>query len=1215
MKFRGLIITSALLFNLLPTPSLAGTTGGIHGRVTDATTGAPVAGAKVDALSASQAASAVTDASGDFQFNSLSPDDYFVTVAKEGYGSSSSESYVFADQIVSLDLKLGKQVTKAQAMALGIVEPGVTSNFASIDAGTIGAFRGLQGNDSYDQTYAAMNSQPGIFSPQGQPGWYQRIYIRGGDQDQPGYEYDGIPVERRDWQSSPLINFSNLGVQELQVYTGGLLATSDATGIAGYVNEVVKSGTAPAYANFTIGTGGPMFYHSLQFEAGDATDNFSYYIGMLGANSSYRYVNQSNGAGLQPGYFFPVQLDATGVYCNAVPSGFTAVSTPVAPVAGMCFDSGQRAWNGNAGFVSAPGSVYGIETTWDRENVANFHFQIPHKRNHALKDDIQLLAMESDIYNIFQNSLNDFNGPWANVFGGAGFSWQDGVQYTAPVFQAPSCPGLTPLAGTTSLCTGSESIYSYPGSPPHSYLAAMPNNKGDYWSNGAAIVKLQYQWNINERSFLRAFGYTTYSDWLLNSPGTINTNYGLMAADWEPVTHTSGFIANYANQLNKHNYLTISSGYERTLTHGWSSFGLFGEPYTAISNLVDARGYCYSPTSGTQTSCYNWSARGTIGTDPSLGLPGPVPTNLTTACGAGGSLVGTAACTNSAQWMVTENGMNHLTWDATPIFTSIGFNDQWRPTDRWTFDVGFRAENFRYKFPNVLQGFPARQFWFNTYNNEHCFATGQPNIQLLTPVLVTPGTGGLPPNCAAFVPTNALGAPLYTSIAGIAPTNMTPNSPSSTSTTVYEPRVGLAVTLNRENVVRASYGVGARPPTTAWMQFGGQIQDLASFLGNGFSQYGFNSPVHALQPDRSYNLDATWEHEFKGTDIGFRITPYVRKTANQQQVFAYDAVLGLTAGVNVGHQVSSGVEFELAKGNFNNQGLSFKLAYTHNRSRIQYANFASGTNVIDQINYYVHQYNQYTQWCNPALHTVDPNVCGLNYTGANAQPTLGGVINPYYGVSAPATPFDRNASYTTYTVFPAPFYGDNGFEMPDFGSLTVNYRHGKWAVTPSIVYQSGSYYGNPLTWPGYDPASCAPSAGPGTLANPTSCTRAIFIPRTGTQFDQIGQFRQPSRWSGDMQISYDVNKRVRAHLTLMHIFDSCPQRGYAWDRSYVCEYSQLPSNVLPPIGNVTTLPLAAGVTPPPELKYPYGAWNINYNTDYQGVVTPFQANFSLEIKL
>ncbi len=689
-----------------------------------------------------------------------------------------------------------------------------------------------------------------------------------------------------------------------------------------------------------------------------------------------------------------------------------------------------------------------------------------------------------------------------------------------------------------------------------------------------------------------------------------------MAADWEPATHTAGANLSYANQFNKQNYFTVSAGYERTLTHGWSSSGFFGQYYTPVANLTDGT-YCYNPTSGAQGSCYDASAR-----QPLCAYAPAGASYVYAPCVAPplAAPAGTPGAAPGVNWMITENAQNHYSWDATPIFTSFGFNDQWRPNGRWTFDIGFRTETYKYQFPNVLAGFPSRSFWFNSYNNEHCFQSGVQTIQALTPTLVAPLNlgGGCGPG-----PRNFLGTPLYTSVLNFAATNVTASNPSSISSSVYEPRVGFAFTLNPDNVIRGAYGVGARPPTTAWMQFGGQMQDLASFLGNNFLQYGFNSPVHPLQPDRSYNVDATWEHNFKGTDMGFRVTPYVRKVANQQQVFAYNAVLGLTAGLNVGHQVSSGIEFEFAKGNFNSQGMSWKLAFTHNRSRITYANFGNGTNVIDQINYYIHQYNQYTSACAAGAVTNTTSLCGLNYSGANAQPTFSvagaQVYNPYYG-NAPATAFDRGASYTTYDVFPAPFYGDNGYEMPDFGSLTLNYRHGKWAFTPSLVFQSGSYYGNPLTMPGYDPASCTASAiaaPSGLYANPISCQRAIFTPQllSGlSQFDQIGQFRQPWRLSGDMQISYDMSSRVHAHLTLMHVFDRCFQRGYTWDRPYVCEYSQLPGNTLPTLGNITTLPLA-GVAPPKELQYPYGAWNINYNTDYQGVVTPFQVNLELEIKI
>ena len=1127
------------------TSAIAGTTGGVAGRVVDATTNTPLAAAAVRLESPSQTAVTTSDAAGAFRVAALVPDTYSVTVERKGYETLRVPGInVFADQVATIKLQLlakSLQVIARVKSARGLVEPGVTSNVASLNVSAIDATAALSGPGSVTQLYGSMTSVPGIFSPQGQSGWYQTLYIRGGDQDQVGYEYDGIPVARRDWQNAPVINFSRLGVQELQIYTGGIPATSDATGISGYVNVVAKSGTAPGFLTLQAETGAPAFEHSLQFEAGGTTQNFSYYLGLLGANQSYRYVDQNNGAGLSgTSFFFPVQLQ-NAMGCPAG-HGCTYVS------------SGQQTWNTTPGFVSAPGNVYAIANTWDRENVINLHFALPHKFG-PFKDDIQLLWMESLLANDFYSSLNDYNGPWQNVNGGHGLIWQDGVYYGGPVFAPPQA--------------GQTRNYFFPSSPAHPFQGLLPGNQPDTWSLQAAIVKAQFLHAISAQSYFRIFAYTTYSDWLLDAPASLNFFYGLEAADWEPNTHTFGLHADYANQLGRFNYLTASLSYERTPTVGWSSFGLFGQPSTPISNLIDKNWNCYNPTTGALDSCYDAPARGTIA-DPAPTIAAPP---------------GSPAAINRAHWVITETGQNYLTWTATPRFTSAAFSDKYAPNDRLTVDLGLRLERFEYTFGNTAAGYPARAFWFATFNREHCFG---PN--LIEPVLRSPGTP-----CPA----------------GTSPTDIQNVEPSSQATTVSEPRSGFAYVLSRDDVLRGSYGVYARPPPTSWLQFGGQMQDLASFIGNGFSYYGFNTPVHALSPDESYNLDLTWEHQFHGSNIGFRLTPYLRSTANQQQIFAYDAVLGLTAGLNVGHQVSSGVEFLMSQGSFERSGLSWRLAYTYDTSRIRYSNFPSGHNVIDSINYYVEQYNRFTHAC----AKPNPSVCGAANAGSDALPSFpNGVVNPYYD-SAPAPLFDRNGEYTTYDIFPAPFAGDNGYEVPNFATFTLNYRVARLTVTPSLSYSSGSFYGNPLTWPGYDPSSCTPLPGygpkhPGPPQLP-SCASAIFIPRAGDSFDTIGEFRQPWRLSGNLDLGYDANPRVKVSLSLLHVFDTCGQRGYPWDRSFVCRYSQLPSNVLPPVGNFAT-PANPG---PAQLRYPYAAWNSNLNTDYLGVTIPFEAVFKVSVRL
>ncbi|MBV8197551.1 MAG: carboxypeptidase regulatory-like domain-containing protein [Candidatus Eremiobacteraeota bacterium] len=102
-------IAAVLLLALFAQPLVvqAGTLGGISGVVTDAKTGAPVAGAHLTITSGSQQATATTDARGHYIAFTLQPDDYTITAEKDGYSSTSlAGCSVFADQTQLYDLKL-----------------------------------------------------------------------------------------------------------------------------------------------------------------------------------------------------------------------------------------------------------------------------------------------------------------------------------------------------------------------------------------------------------------------------------------------------------------------------------------------------------------------------------------------------------------------------------------------------------------------------------------------------------------------------------------------------------------------------------------------------------------------------------------------------------------------------------------------------------------------------------------------------------------------------------------------------------------------------------------------------------------------------------------------------------------------------------------------------------------------------------------------------
>lgn len=106
---RSALGALGLLFALATQTSwaLAGTSGGIAGTITDANTGAPIAGVHLKISSPSQSVDVVTDAHGHYIAFSLQPDDYTLTATKDGYAARSLDGYsVFADQTQRYDLQL-----------------------------------------------------------------------------------------------------------------------------------------------------------------------------------------------------------------------------------------------------------------------------------------------------------------------------------------------------------------------------------------------------------------------------------------------------------------------------------------------------------------------------------------------------------------------------------------------------------------------------------------------------------------------------------------------------------------------------------------------------------------------------------------------------------------------------------------------------------------------------------------------------------------------------------------------------------------------------------------------------------------------------------------------------------------------------------------------------------------------------------------------------
>ncbi|MDQ6930245.1 MAG: carboxypeptidase regulatory-like domain-containing protein [Candidatus Eremiobacteraeota bacterium] len=1141
----------------------AGTTGGIQGRVTDRTSGAPLAGVTVALSSPSQSATNVSDAAGGYRFLSLAPDSYTLTFTKSGYDPVSQAGFsVFADQTQSLSISMNKSLQEigrvTSRSSNDLVKAGTTSDVYSINAAGAEAAAALGGSGGLNSAYSAIASVPGANVAQGQQGWYQTVSIRGGDIDQVGYELDGIPVNRA-YDNAPQTMLSGLGQQELQVYTGGTPASADASGIAGYINQVIRTGTFPGYATVNAALGSPAFYHKLSAEAGGSTPsrNFSYYIGLAGVTQDYRYLDSSNGAG-DPRFFYP--LDVGGVTTVAgCPSGFTASALNNA---GPCY---QLPYNGPGSYAAfSNGNAYAIANTNQRDTVANVHFQIPHRQG-SIKDDIQLLWLTSEINLGYYSSINDLGGPTAinnDPFQGAPPVFQDHYVYAGQLF-APFDPNAV-------------SQYFFPSTSHQRAFrnSNLPLNARDTNDNGVGIVKAQYQKNFNESSYARIYLYSLYSNWFIYGPVSAALDYSAEIGDYEIPNHTVGANLSYANQINAKNLLSASVSYTTSNTQRLSGTGFPGN-ILSFTN-PNGNGTCFDPASGLPASCFGAGTPSAYNPFPTGG--GPV-LPATPDCTANPGL---PACVANAKFLVTSTGYKANLNQVHPKFTAVSVSDLWRPNDRVTVNAGLRVENYSFDLGSTTG--PARPFWFNAYNNEYCVG----------PAGAFNNFGG--PACNVAFP-------------GTTQAHLVNESGGTLSSTVVQPRFGMTYQASPYTVYRASFGVYARPENSSWVQYNTVQQDLPSFLGSNFASYGFTSPRHNIRPDVSYNYDLSLERSIRGTDWSFKLSPFYRSTKDQLQNFFINPQNGLESGLNVGRQKSYGVELALRKGDFSRDGFSGQLSYTYTNSKIKYGNFSgSSTNIIDLLNNYITQYNAYTAM--PAF-----------VKGTDGQ----AVANPYAG--KPAQPlFDRNGDYTTYDVIPAPYAAGNGYETPHVLSLILNYRKNKFNISPSMTYSSGASYGSPLSWPGYVPDQCtnnSATAGAPLLAPPQGCSNFtssgsfFFIPDVYTgKFDNLGAFKQPSRITMNLSMGYDISDKVKANLILTGLVDSCKQRGYAWDDSNICVYSTFPSGILSPVGNFAGPGLPnANPNVPVQLAYPYSYWSNINNTGFVGVKLPFQAVFSLKFKI
>ncbi|HEY1977465.1 MAG TPA: TonB-dependent receptor, partial [Candidatus Baltobacteraceae bacterium] len=1056
-------------------------------------------------------------------------------------------------------------------------------------------------------------------------------------------------------------------------------------------------GTYPGYASATLGIGTPVFYHQAQVEVGGATPdrNFSWYAGFSGYNQDYRFLTQDNGAPFEtPNNIFSAGgSGGSQAYagCSTVTCQGVKASCPANMPAFNATTPPQGCW----GFYG--GSAGATSMITDREDVINLHFGIPKKN--GMRDDIQVLWSASALGNDSYSSLNNLGGT-VNQF----FYTYAGAKYAPPTcgqtvtvagwagLTSPGCvPSVRPALGAylpyadqvvynlpfgTPIASSASnfiapSIYKAPSTPAHAFGGPIDpyDNSLQTYENDTGIAKLQYTYALSNSAFLRAYGYTFYSDWLQNGPifgATGESTASLPSPQYDLMTHSVGGALDFNDQINDQNLLTADYNYTQAgVIRFNNSSAIAGAGTTPIGYM--AGGKCYDAHSGKAQPCLSSTYY-----DVALGAsvhPTRVFTPGQTGVGGNGS-----TCDNPAGgfpepcgWVSnaiagpTGFANGNATWDTLwnsdvtgslntvkPQFSNAAFSDQFRPNDKIMINASLRYDNFTYGLPNPTGG--ADAFYANMTANYTCVQASN------NAVFTTPLQAGQPPPAAAEyvlgdcnkgvaaltgLPASGWVHPNGKTQDGVSAPNFTATSPGSFALDYWQPRVSATFTESPDTVWRFSAGRYAAPPISASVQYLSASGDDRSVWNNTMN-LGFYSPFHPIPGITSAQYDFSYERHITGTDMSLKLTPYYTWVNDWQQQTFIGA--GFVTQVPVGVNRDYGVEFQFTKGDFNRPGLSGLFSFTYTNSKVQFQNVGLSTggiipNQTIQLNQAIAQYNALTK-AGGGAPCYKAGV-GVACT-AHPSHTFSVISNPYYNQPEQGL-LDPNGWYNPYVTAIAPNLNGivNSYISPATATLLLNYRHDKWAITPSVQFQAGSWYGSPLDVNGYDPRACEFSSlhdGIAT-ANPHQCdVNTVYAgglgplgyfyipdPQTG-HFSAIGSYEAPAILTGNLQITYDVSPKIKLTATGTNLFRSCfggtpePWTAVYQPSPWTCGYfpaggllnsTTYPSNFYNGKG-ITDAKANGGVVTPWTQSYTPSTGN---NGAIGGIVTPWNVYLNAQIKI
>jgi hypothetical protein len=915
---------------------------------------------------------------------------------------------------------------------------------------------------------------------------------------------------------------------------------------------------------------------------------------------------------------------------------------PVCPLVGAKFDFPQQGcWQFYSGISSSPSQIA------DREDVINLHMGIP--KANGLRDDVQFLWSGSALSNYFYQSPNDIGpgndqfiqsffgtnargpancgplqvGPGLTVngcsnlagFGGTnpcypncaqigsvlslGSQWvcnprnpagQNGCSFSYLPYAdnvAYNLPFGTPIAtGPTNI--KAPGVYMAPNTPSHAFGGPIPLNDDNLNTiqNDTGITKLQYTYALSQSAYLRAYGYSFYSDWMQLDPVYGSTDEfvpSAAAAQYTLITHTAGGALNFQDQINDQNLISVDGNYTTASVNRFSNNSAYlgcspaklfqPNNCSPIGYMAkSAGGYtCYDPTSGKPVPCIVSSPASPycVVTGSKCTFEAPTWTNVAASGPTGFAPKGTGATRAGATWdsLWQGNATGSLN-SVKPEFTNASISDQFRPSDRFLFNASLRYDNFTYQLPNSAG--PADGFYASMTANYTCVlaATNEVLAQPLPP-------GAPPPAAAQYVvgdcnkaaialhpggPHTGWVHPNGTTQDGVAAPNFTAASPSSYSLNYWQPRFSMTFTQSPDVVWRLSAGRFTQPPISASVQYLGASGDDRSVWENTMN-LGFYTPFHPIPGISSGQYDLSYEQHFRGTDMSMKITPFYTWVSGWQQQTFIGA--GFVTQVPVGVNRNEGVEFQFNKGDFSRNGFSGQLAFTYTDSKVMFQNVPTSTggtipNPITALNQVISQYNDLTKAGGGSPCYQAGQAVSCKTPNGKVSSGFDTILNPYYGQS-PQGLLDPGGWYNPYSTAIAPNLNAllGSYISPIVSSLILNYRHDKLAITPSFTFQNGGFYGTPMDTNGVDPRTCTLNSRQTGITkvsphtNPQQCNYLtmnglglgqfayFYIPDPQTGSFYYDNLQQPSSLVGNLQISYDVSPRIKLTILGASLFHAC----------------------------------------------------------------------------